>query len=128
MVYKRLLFGLLGAFILSGYFLPLNVSAGDLALATTSTKEFTLVSAMVAEGANIWLPSTLIVKNGDAIKLTLRNVAKVEHGFSIDELGIKEVVQPGETKQVLITPTASGIIRYYCHLHPGHVNGQLLVQ
>jgi plastocyanin len=93
-----------------------------------SAKEATLLTAMVAEGANIWLPSTLIVNKGDEVKLTLRNVAKAEHGFSIDELGIKEVIPPGETKVVTMTPKEKGVLRYYCQLHKGHVGGQLLVR
>ena len=91
-------------------------------------KEFTLLSGLVGEGANIWLPSTIIVSKGDEVKLKLRNVALVEHGFSIDALGIKEVIKPGETKEITIKPTSEGVLRYYCQLHPGHVGGQLLVK
>ena len=91
-------------------------------------KEFTVLSGLVGEGANIWLPSTIIVSKGDDVKLKLRNVALVEHGFSIDALGIKEVIKPGETKEITIKPTSEGVLRYYCQLHPGHVGGQLLVK
>lgn len=97
------------------------------ALAQTG-KEFTLMTAMVAEGANIWLPSTLIINKGEEVKLKLRNVSKAEHGFAIDALGVKEVIKPGETKEITIKPDAEGIQRYYCHLHPGHVGGQLMVK
>jgi nitrosocyanin len=93
-----------------------------------SAKEFSLVTAMVAEGANLWLPSTIIVHKGDELKFKLRNTAKVEHGFAIDELGIKEVIPPGETKEVTLQPGSKGVLRYYCHLHPGHIGGQLLVE
>jgi len=89
---------------------------------------YTLLTAMIAEGANIWLPSTLIVKSGTLVKLTLRNVSKAEHGFVIDDLGVKLILPAGETKEVSIAPGASGTLRYYCPLHKGHVGGQLLVQ
>ena len=92
------------------------------------TKEFTLFSGLVGEGANIWLPSTIIVSKGDEVKLKLRNVALVEHGFSIDALGIKEVIKPGETKEITLKPTSEGVLRYYCQLHPGHVGGQLMIK
>ena len=91
-------------------------------------KEFTLLTTLVGESANIWLPSTIIVNKGEEVKLKLRNVADREHGFSIDALGIKEVVKPGETKVVTIKPSSEGVLYYYCHLHPGHVGGQLMVK
>jgi len=93
-----------------------------------TTPSHTLLTAMIAEGANIWLPSTLIVKSGTPVKLTLRNVSKAEHGFAIDDLGVKVMLPAGETKEVSIAPGASGMLRYYCPLHKGHVGGQLLVQ
>ncbi len=111
--------GLIVAIWLAGAAAPISAQ---------SAKEFTAFTATVAEGANIWLPSAIAVKNGDQIKLTLRNVSKAEHGFSIDELGIKELIPPGETKEVTLKPTAAGALRYYCQLHKGHVGGQLLVQ
>jgi plastocyanin len=93
-----------------------------------SAKEFTLVTALVGEGANIWLPSALIINKGDEVKLKLRNVSDKEHGFSINALGIKEVIKPGETKEITIKPTSEGVLYYYCQLHPGHVGGQLMVR
>jgi heme/copper-type cytochrome/quinol oxidase subunit 2 len=91
-------------------------------------KEFTFLTALVGESANIWLPSTLIVNKGDEVKLKLRNVSDKEHGFSIDALGIKEVIKPGATKEITIKPVSEGVLHYYCHLHPGHVGGQLMVK
>lgn len=93
-----------------------------------SAKEFTLLTALVGESANIWLPSTIIVNKGEEVKLKLRNVSDKEHGFSINALGIKEVIKPGETKEVTIKPNSEGVLYYYCHLHPGHVGGQLMVK
>ena len=116
---RAMMYGFIVAILLAGFAAPISAQ---------SAKEFTLVTATVAEGANIWLPSTLIVKNGEPIKLTLRNVSKAEHGFSIDELGIKEVIPPGETKEITLKPAGPGTLRYYCQLHKGHVGGQLLVQ
>jgi plastocyanin len=109
------------------------VAAGLLSSAVPSAvaekaKEFTLLTATIAEGANIWLPSTVVVNKGDQVKLSLRNVSKMEHGFGIDELGIQVVVLPGETKEVTFKPGSTGVFRYYCPLHKGHVGGQLIVQ
>jgi heme/copper-type cytochrome/quinol oxidase subunit 2 len=105
----------------------LPVSAG-------SGLEFTLLSAVVGEGGNIWLPSTIIVPNKHEVKLTLRNLASKDHGFTIEDLGVQEVIKAGETKEITITPRKRGmfrkkaVFRYYCHLHAGHVGGQMLVK
>jgi len=95
---------------------------------TDAITSHTLLTAMIAEGANIWLPSTLIVKSGSEVKLILRNVSKAEHGFAIDDLQVRMILPAGETKEMSISPGASGTLRYYCPLHKGHVGGQLLVQ
>ncbi len=88
---------------------------------------YSLVTATIAEGANVWLPSTLIVESGATVTLTLRNASQVEHGFAIDVLGVKEVLPPGGTKEVVIKPGGSGPLRYYCPIHKGHIGGQLFV-
>ncbi|MCI0529310.1 MAG: cupredoxin domain-containing protein [Nitrospira sp.] len=93
-----------------------------------SAKEFTLLTALVGESANIWLPSTIIVNKGEEVKLKLRNVGDKEHGFSINVLGIKEVIKPGETKEITLKPSSDGVLYYYCHFHPGHVGGQLMIK
>ena len=106
----------------------LTVPAAPAPPPANQTPSHTMLTALIAEGANIWLPSTLIVKNGTPVKLTLRNVSKAEHGFAIDDLGVKLIIPAGETKEVSIAPGASGTLRYYCPLHKGHIGGQLLVQ
>lgn len=105
--------------IFSMAFSPLPVHADE---------EFTLIAAVVGEGGNIWLPSTLIVQKGEKVRLTLRNLATKEHGFSIDGLGVKEVVEAGASQEISLTAKKSGVFRFYCQLHKGHVGGQLLVQ
>ena len=115
-------------FILCALTLGILITVPAKSLQAGASSEFPLVTAMVAEGANLWLPSTIIVHKGDPVKLKLRNTSKVEHGFAMDELGVKEVIPPGETKEIAIQPGSKGVLRYYCHLHPGHIGGQLLVE
>jgi hypothetical protein len=43
-------------------------------------------------------------------------------------LGIKQTLPAGATGEVRLSPAASGLLRYYCPLHPGHIGGQILVQ
>jgi plastocyanin len=93
---------------------------------TRVQKEFTLVAGMIGDGANVWLPSTILTKMGTTVSLTLRNASKKEHGFAIDELGIKETIPAGESRTVALKNPPTGLWRYYCPLHEGHIGGQLL--
>jgi nitrosocyanin len=93
-------------------------------------RAFTVVTVLSGQGdnvANVWLPSTLIVRRGERVTLTLRNVSPADHGFAIDEARIQEVVQPGQNKTVTFSHRTEGILRYYCHVHPAHIGGQVLV-
>lgn len=97
-------------------------------LSAHSGEGFKLISSVVGKGGNIWLPSTIIIEKGSTVTLNLNNLVEKDHGFTIEGLGIKEVVKGGSNKEITIKPEKSGVYRYYCHLHKGHVGGQLLVQ
>lgn len=93
------------------------------------TKEFTVV-AVSYEGTKIWLPSTLIVKKGDNVKIKLINNIPTDpstHGFAIDEFGVKAVVERGKPQTVEFNASKDGLYTIYCQLHPAHIGGQLLV-
>ncbi|MDQ7859437.1 MAG: cupredoxin domain-containing protein [Armatimonadota bacterium] len=93
-------------------------------------RSFTVVTVLSGQGdnvANVWLPSALIVRRGERVTLTLRNVSPADHGFAIDEARIQEIVQPGQTKTVTFSHRTEGVLRYYCHVHPAHIGGQVLV-
>ncbi len=92
-----------------------------------STKEASFATAMDGE-AKIWTPATLTLQKGDKVKLTLHNALAKEHGFAIDELHINEVLDPDETKEVMIEVTEAGTFRFYCPLHEKHVGGQVVVE
>jgi hypothetical protein len=93
---------------------------------TRIPKAFSLVTAMITDGPNVWLPSTIITKMGTTLSLTLRNAGRKEHGFAIDELGIRETIPSGESRTVVLKNPPVGLWRYYCPLHTGHIGGQLL--
>jgi nitrosocyanin len=82
---------------------------------------------VLLDGTKIWLPSSLIVHQGEEVELTLINKLEDPHGFKIDEVGIEEVVQPKAQLTVRFTASQPGVHRYLCHLHPPHIGGQLLV-
>jgi nitrosocyanin len=94
--------------------------------AAAEPKKFTLIN-VVLDGTKIWLPSSLMVHQGDDVELTLINKLDEPHGFKIDDFGIEEVVQPKAQMTVTFTATQPGAHRYLCHLHPPHLGGDILV-
>jgi plastocyanin len=104
--------------------LVLMLGAGDAAAA--EAKKFTLMN-VVLDGTKIWLPSSLMVQQGDDVELTLINKLDDPHGFKIAEVGIEEVVQPKAQTTVKFTASQPGVYSYICHIHPPHIGGQMLV-
>ena len=104
--------------------LVLMLGAGDAAAA--ERKKFTLMN-VVLDGTKIWLPSSLIVHQGEDVELTLINKLDEPHGFKIAEVGIEEVVQPKAQTTVKFTASQPGVYSYICHIHPPHIGGQMLV-
>ena len=120
---------LLGAGLAALIVLPLPgvrlvpVQAGE------AVRELTLVNIKY-EGSNIWVPGPLVVKKGDRVRLRAINNVKddpVEHGLSIDEFGVKLVVNRGKAETVEFVADKAGIFRIWCHLHLPHVATQLVV-
>ena len=69
------------------------------------------------------------------LELIVTNHTKKEHGFAIDRLKVREVLKPGESKTIKISVTDLDAIgtdrssfKYYCHLHKGHIGGQLYIK
>ena len=104
--------------------LVLMLGAGDAAAA--EPKKFTLIN-VVLDGTKIWLPSSLMVHQGDEVELTLINKLDDPHGFKIADVGIEEVVQPKAQTTVKFTASQPGAHSYICHIHPPHIGGQILV-
>lgn len=93
-------------------------------------REFTSVN-IEFKGTKVWVPSVFIVKKGDKVKLTLiNNAPSGVHGFAVDEFNVKVSVNNDEKdnkKVVEFTADKTGLFRTYCHLHPAHIGGQILV-
>ena len=100
-----------------------SVQAGEAA------RDLTLVNIKY-EGSNIWVPGPLVVKKGDRVRLRAINNVKddpAEHGLSIDEFGVKLVVNRGKAETVEFVADKAGIFRIWCHLHLPHIATQLVV-
>ena len=110
--------------------LALLVATGTPARAQTpSTVTQTFVNVEY-EGTKIWLPGTLVVKQGTKVTLKLINNVPSDpnqHGFAIPDYKIAEIVNRGEPKTVEFVADKAGIFPIICQLHPAHVGGQLVV-
>ena len=102
----------------------LTLGAGH--AAATEPKKFTLIN-VVLDGTKIWLPSSLMVQQGDEVELTLINKLDDPHGFKIEDFGIEEVVQPKAQMTVKFTASKTGAHSYICQIHPPHLGGNILV-
>ena len=89
-------------------------------------KKFTLIN-VIFDGTKIWLPSSLVVEEGDEVELTLINKLDVPHGFKIATAGIEAVVNAKSKTTVKFTAKGTGIQPFTCHLHPTHIGGQMMV-
>jgi nitrosocyanin len=89
-------------------------------------EKFTLIN-VIFDGTKIWLPSTLIVHEGDTVELVLVNKLDAPHGFKIADFGVEVVVQPKAKATVRFAATKAGLHPFVCHLHPPHIGGQILV-
>jgi plastocyanin len=96
--------------------------------AATEVRQLNVV-AVETGGTKFWLPSTMIVKKGDTVKI--HAVSKVGgsnniHGFAIGEFKVEALVDE-KGKDIEFIATKAGIFPIRCHLHAAHVGGQLLV-
>jgi nitrosocyanin len=109
---------------LAGLFIILSLGTG--LTAADEPKKFTLINVLL-DGTKIWLPSSIIVQQGDAVELTLINKLDDPHGFEIKDFGIEQVVQPQAQMTVKFIASKAGVYSYICQLHPPHLGGQILV-
>ena len=82
------------------------------------------------EGSKVWVPSTLVVKKGERVRMKLINKVKSDppvHGFAIPDFGVKVDVYRDKPETVEFTADKAGLFKVWCHLHPAHLGGQLLV-
>ncbi len=90
----------------------------------------TVVNVETAQGVKMWIPSTIVAKKGDTVKLKLVNKLSIDHGYQIRAFGVEKIVPPdgpNGTVDVSFTADKAGVFPIACHLHPAHVGGQLVV-
>lgn len=75
---------------------------------------------------------TLEVRRGVPVEITIRNDESggIPHNFVLVGLGVKtpKALQPGEVSTLRFTPSQAGEFAYTCSLHPGLMDGRLIVR
>ncbi|MGH7804829.1 MAG: cupredoxin domain-containing protein [Candidatus Binatia bacterium] len=97
--------------------------------AQAEERSFTIAN-IEYEGTKAFVPSTLVVTQGDVVKVKILNNVKSDpnqHGFALPDFKIEQVVTRGEPQEVVFTADKAGIFPIQCHLHPAHLGGQLVV-
>ncbi len=97
--------------------------------AGAADQSFTVVNVEY-EGSKMFVPATLVVHQGDHVKIKVVNNIKSDpnqHGFAIEDYKIEKVVTRGEPQEVEFDAAQAGIFPIKCQLHAAHVGGQLVV-
>lgn len=89
-----------------------------------------LIQAKAAKFNGINPP--LEVRRGVPLEITIRNEESgaIAHDFVLVGLGLRTAkpLQPGESSTLRFTPASSGEFAYTCTLHPGLMDGRLIVR
>jgi heme/copper-type cytochrome/quinol oxidase subunit 2 len=80
------------------------------------------------QGKNVFIPSSIVVAEGQPHTLSIFNTTDVPHGFAIAGIGVEVVLPPQEETRVEL-PALEGekIHRIHCQLHAPHRSAQLVV-
>jgi len=74
----------------------------------------------------------VLLHRGDQVQMTIRNdeLPGMPHNFVIAGLDVKtsKILQPGESETITFTSNRQGTFTYACLLHPGMMDGQVVVQ
>jgi len=75
---------------------------------------------------------TLEVRRGVPVEITIRNdeSGAIPHDFALVGLDLRtqKPLQPGESSTLRFTPSTTGEFAYRCSLHPGLMDGRLVVR
>ena len=78
-----------------------------------------------------YTPQKLTANLGDNIKIVAVNKDSVKHGFTIDEYGIKIIIDPGKSETIEFRANKAGTFNYYSQVYsitcPAFGNGKLIV-
>lgn len=126
---RRLLLLGAAAAILGAAALALGAAQGLPWLSSGQTVEVALVAR------NLKFNETnpqIEVRRGDTVRLAVRNAepAGIAHDLVIAGPGglISKAIAPGETQVLTFRPSHAGVYHYSCSLHPGLMDGKIIVR
>ena len=92
-------------------------------------KDFASGGLLDGKEVYTFMPSTLVVYQGDTVNLTLVNPADDPHTFSISELNVDVQMPGGSSVNTSFVASKAGIYTYYCNEaeHFPFMWGQLVV-
>ena len=77
--------------------------------------------------AYVWLPSQLVVNQGDRVTLEIFGVNGKEHASKIEGYGVDFVVKRGQMAKVNFTADKPGTFKILCATHANSMTGELVV-
>ncbi|WLD94194.1 cupredoxin domain-containing protein [Alkalihalobacillus sp. AL-G] len=107
--------------------------APDLELTETKAEARTLLADRQME-INVELadfsfnPNEIRLKANQPNTLILKNTGNTQHTFTVEALKIDILLKPGETKEVVVTPSKTGTFKLYCRFHPREMVGEVIVE
>lgn len=117
-----ILLGITAATYSTFFLVPPEAPSAVVTLSTT----WQLVAANIKYNAT---NPTIYVPVGQKVTLTIINNDGMAHTFDIDELNVHTgTINPGQSKTVTFTMNAAATYRYYCSIHPGLMDGQVVAQ
>ena len=103
-------------------------AAGLLAGCGGKTDHLSVDDGPLPAGGNGITPVALKAKKGHKIRIQVTNTASdKEHGFSIDDFNIHQVVGPGRVTIVTFTSNKTGTFKVYCQIHATHKPSELTI-
>src|SRR3989338_492403 len=97
------------------------------------TKFFTLQLIARAPEHGNWYPRKIIVPFGKEVKILIRNIETVTHGFAIPDFGVAvPEIKAGEARVITFTPDKKGTFPFMCTVwcseHHMQMRGELIVE
>ena len=114
------------AYLLLAILFVLTLSGSRLMTAEAAPRVIEITAKRFA-----FTPNTITLKKGEKVTLRLHS-EDVTHGFFLRALKIDEVIEPGQTKDVNVTPQTAGsfttICDHFCGVNHGSMNMTIVVE
>ncbi|GMR05033.1 MAG: hypothetical protein BMS9Abin23_0958 [Thermodesulfobacteriota bacterium] len=118
--------------ILIGFFLAYGSELViDIGITISANRSAVAKTVAVQVSEYEFVPSTLSVTEGEAVRFVVKNTGKKAHEFEIKAFGVEAVIPPGKSVNVTVHPGKIGVYNLLCDI-PGHLErgmrGELIVR